>query len=944
MAADKETGGGYILIVEDDRGTSELEAQRLEPLRLEVRRAATPGETAEILAKASPELMLLDYSLPGSNALELIKTLRERSIEVPPFIVVTGRGDEAVAVEAMKAGAQDYIVKNADFLENLLPAARKALDKVALVKALEAAQKSTAKNLHLYSFLAQVNLAASQTRNRGSLFRQICDIAVTTGGLRMAWIGLPDTDLGRIIPSCWSGYVAGYLDSIKIDFSMNTEAAHGPTGTAASTRAILACADIASDARMAPWREKALERGYLSSAAIPLEEGGRLAAVLTIYSAQAGFFTGDEVKLLNEIQADISLALDAISAEEKRAAAQAALERTAGQLAHIMDVNPVILFTLKRKNGATIADWVSGNAMTVTGYGPEEMLAPGWWSRNLHPEDKAGVLEGQKDLFKKDKLVQDFRFRKKDGAYFWVHAQLRVSLDKAGEITGSWTDITKLKESEARFKSLVDSAPEGLIVRRRLEVIYVNPSGLRLLGAPDEAALLGRDVLTLLPEELRQNFKKSLDETDSGGVTTRPYALRMARPDGSPADIEISGAPVIYGGEKCGILFFRDISERAKSERMMREMTNMQRVESLGALAGGIAHDFNNMLTGIMANLSLLLARPGSAPESAEIIRDTLEAARNAQGLTSQLLAFSKGGKPVKKELCLGKALKEIFKLATSGASTAQEIDLEDSLWSVDGDENQLKQAVNNLLVNALQAMPGGGTLRLEGRNFRVAENTELPLPPGAYVRIALSDTGVGIPKEYLGHIFEPYFSTKARGHGLGLSMTWSVIKNHGGHIEARSEPGKGTTFEVFLPATGRSLKAEPVKAGEIHKGSGRILVLDDEDIVRRAAGRMLSELGYTWETTSEGTETLRRYAEEKKAGRPFDAVIMDLTIPGGMGGKDAGRELRRLDPAARIVVSSGYSEETVMADYKDYGFDAVLPKPYKFEDLAETLSRLLKK
>jgi PAS domain S-box-containing protein len=844
----------------------------------------------------------------------------------------------------MKAGAQDYIVKNADFLENLLPAARKALDKVALTKALEAAQKSTAKNLHLYSFLAQVNLAAAQAKDRGLLFRQICDIAVATGGLRMAWIGLPDRDLGRIIPFCQAGFLDGYLDSIKINFGVDTRTAKGPTGTAASTGRIFVCADIAHDEMMAPWRESALARGYGSSAAIPLEEGGKFAAVLTLYSAQPGFFTGDEIQLLTEIRADISLALDAISSEEKRAAAQAALERTAAQLAHVMDVNPVILFTLRRKGPEILTDWISGNASALTGYTPQEMFAPDWWSDNLHPEDKPAVIAEQKGFIDKGRLTQDFRFRKKNGDYFWVHAQLTVSEGKRDEITGSWTDITKLKESEERFKSLVASSPEGLIVRRGAEILYVNPSGLRLLGAPDATALIGKDVLTLLPEELRPDFRLRLQEVDASGVTTRPYAVRLARPDGSMADIEISGAPINYGGEKCGMVFFRDVSERAKSERMMSEMTNMQRVESLGALAGGIAHDFNNMLMGIMANLSLLMSKADCGPQSSEIIRDTLEAARNAQGLTTQLLAFSKGGKPVKKELCTEKALREIFKLATSGSSAANEIDIPRDLWSVDGDENQLKQAVNNLLVNALQAMPGGGTLRLKAENLNVTDRDGLPLAPGKYIRVTVSDSGIGIPKEYLDRIFEPYFTTKARGHGLGLSMTWSVVKNHGGHIEAASEPGKGTVFKVLLPATGRSLKEAAEKAHELRKGSGRILVLEDENIVQRAAKRMLTELGYECELTSDGAETLRRYAEEKQAGRPFDAVIMDLTIPGGMGGREAGKALRSSDPAARIVVSSGYSDETVMADYKDYGFDAVLPKPYKFEELGDILAALLKK
>jgi CheY-like chemotaxis protein len=374
---------------------------------------------------------------------------------------------------------------------------------------------------------------------------------------------------------------------------------------------------------------------------------------------------------------------------------------------------------------------------------------------------------------------------------------------------------------------------------------------------------------------------------------------------------------------------------------MEEDLMRSQRIESLGVLAGGIAHDFNNMLVGITANLSLLAAKN---PAGADILQDALAAAKSAQALTAQLLSFSKGGQPVKIELCLRAALKEVFSMAASGSSAARELEVPEELWSVEGDVNQLKQAVNNLLLNAVQAMPSGGTLRLKAEN--IGESSPLPasLKPGQYVKIAVSDSGIGIQAQHLAHIFEPYFTTKTKGHGLGLAMVWRVIRDHGGCIEAASEPGRGTEFRLFLPSTGRPMKDGKTGEKQIIKGSGRILLLEDEEIVSRAVVRMLTELGYTCEVTADGRETLKRYAEEKAAGRPFAAVISDLTIPGGMGGNETGKELRRLYPEALLIVSSGYSDEAVMAQYKTYGFDAVLPKPYRYEDISETLSRLLKK
>jgi PAS domain S-box-containing protein len=942
MTGKNAHNGKFILIVEDDPGTGELETQRLEALGIEIRRAASAEETVALLKAATPALMLLDYSLPGGNAIELVKKLRASSITVPPFLMVTGRGDETVAVETMKSGASDYIIKNADFLDNLLPAARKALEKAALKTELAEAQSSIAKNLRLYTVLAQVNMAVAREKDLRVLLQKVCDIIVATGGFKMAWVGFPDRDTGRVLPFCSAGLVDGYLDKLKIELDEKSAYAKGPTGNAARTGKISICADIASDPAMEPWREKALAKNYRSSASVPLEESGRTTAVLTIYSEHPGFFGEDELKLLGEIKSDISLAFDAISSEKMRLSAQAALELTASQLTHVMETNPVILFRLRAVNGRMVTEWVSGNIQSMLGYEEAEILAPAWIEENLHPADKERVMMQTTEAFAKEGSVRDFRLRKKNNGYIWMHEQLRA-ISKT-EFIGSWTDINRLKESEERFRTLVDCAPYGVLVRKGLEVIFANKSGVTIVKARTEEELVGKNILERLPGAFSDAVRQRLADIDEKGVSTEPLEIQYHAMDGTLIDLEISGSPIVLGGEKCGLIFFRDISERKKNERMLNEMSAMQRVESLGQLAGGIAHDFNNMLTGIMANISLLQARCGENRENAEILRETLDAARNAQSLTASLLSFSKGGKPVKKEFCMQKALQDIFGLATRGTKAACENVVKENLWSVEGDENQLKQAINNLLINSLQAMPAGGTLRLEAEN--IGKGATLPelLPVGDYLKLTVSDTGIGIPKEYLAKIFEPYFTTKSCGHGLGLSMTWSVIKNHGGQIRASSVSGEGTTFVIYLPATGRCLSISAGNRPEIPKGSGRVLVLEDEEVVAKAVARMLKELGYTAEITADGNETVRRYAEEGKKGKPFDLVLMDLTIPGGLGGKEAVVKLRAVAPDAKVIVSSGYSDETVMADFKDYGFDAVLPKPYKYEDLAETLARLLKK
>jgi len=1009
--------------------------------------------------------MLLDYSFPGMTAMELIDRLKKDSVEVPPFIMVTGRGDETVAVASMKAGALDYIVKDAAFLESLFPTAKKALEKSALQFKLKKAEEGQRKNLRLYNFLAEVNQTAVREKDRKKLFAEICAIAVRSGGFRMAWIGVPDTDIARILPLCSAGFVDGFLDSIKITLSEGPNA-KGPASMAIGTGRITKISDISADPAMKPWREAALKRGYRSSAALPLKENGKPTAVLILYSGETGFFTDEEEKLLAEIEGDISLALDAISLEEKRGASQAALERTANQLSHVMDVNPVVIFTMRRKGGQALLEWVSGNAQDMTGYEPAEILAPGWWEKNLHPQDKDWAIAVQNELPRTGTVTHDFRFRNNDGNYFWVHSQYKISSPDTGEITVSWTDITNLKESEKRFQELFKEAPIGyLAMDSGGKILAVNNTWCQIFGC-DEKEVLGRNLADFLTPQSRELFNGSCPEfkkpgapegaefdivrrdgsirrvslysrvahnpdgafrqahcvftdiTDSWkdreqtdllgqavrasfnevyiydpenfhfifvnygavknlgyapeelenlapwdlkhGFTEASFRARVAplleaklsklvfeseqtRKDGTSYPVEVRLQLVETGKKRVFMAVINDITERKKNEKIISEMAALQRMDSLGLLAGGIAHDFNNMLTGIMANISLLKSRAGGG-ENAEILSETMKAAKNAQCLTTSLLAFSKGGKPVKKEFCLQHALADIFKLATSGTSLGCEIRVPQNLWSVDGDENQLKQTVNNLLINALQAMPSGGKLRLEAQNVGSETRPPEPLSPDEYVKITVTDTGLGIPEKDLPKVFDPYFTTKNRGHGLGLSMAWSVVKNHGGHITVASTPGQGASFDIYLPATGRSIKCPSEEKKEVIKGSGRILVLEDEEIVSKALHRMLSELGYSCEIVTDGKDAVRRYAEEEKTGKPFAAVIMDLTIPGGLGGKDAVRQLRKSAPRAKVIVSSGYSDESVMSDYKANGFDAMLPKPYKYEDLAETLTALLKK
>jgi len=385
----------------------------------------------------------------------------------------------------------------------------------------------------------------------------------------------------------------------------------------------------------------------------------------------------------------------------------------------------------------------------------------------------------------------------------------------------------------------------------------------------------------------------------------------------------------------------REIADR---ERMEQELVKAQKLESLGVLAGGIAHDFNNLLTSTLGNISLALfdidARHPAHPLLARAEHSTLR----AQELTQQLLTFSRGGAPVKKTASIAELIRETAGFALRGGRVKCDFDLPDGLWLVDIDAGQISQVIHNLIINADHAMPGGGTISVRGENVLLPVPGGPSLPPGKYVKISVQDHGVGIPAEHLGKIFDPYFTTKQRGSGLGLATSYSIIQKHGGSISAESVLGKGTTFSLYLSAS--SATEEEVRADDtrLQRASGKVLIMDDEEDVRETAGSVLRRLGYSVVLAEDGSRALELYREAREAGEPFDVVIMDLTIPGGMGGRETLIQLHAIDPGARAIVSSGYSNDPVMANYEEYGFAGVVSKPFRIKELGRAVHQVLEK
>ncbi|MBN1691980.1 MAG: PAS domain S-box protein [Dehalococcoidales bacterium] len=387
----------------------------------------------------------------------------------------------------------------------------------------------------------------------------------------------------------------------------------------------------------------------------------------------------------------------------------------------------------------------------------------------------------------------------------------------------------------------------------------------------------------------------------------------------------------------------RDIELVAANELQEQERLRMAKMETIGMLAGGIAHDFNNLLTGIMGNIGLVKTYISSSEPTYEMLDEAEAAAVRARDLTQQLLTFAKGGKPLKKLVNAAELIKESAEFALRGSKVKLELSLPDDLWQMEVDEGQISQVINNLVINADEAMTGGGMLKISAENQAVKKSDSLPLQRGNYIRVDISDTGMGMSPEQLQRVFEPYFTTKQRGSGLGLTTAYSVVKNHNGAILVESTQNKGSTFHMYLPATKKALKgAKELTFEGSRQAGGKVLIMDDEEIIRKMLKNMLGMAGYIVEVSGDGVEALEKYQQAKKARDPFNAVIMDLTIPGGMGGKEAVKKLLEIDPEATVIVSSGYATDPIMSDYKKYGFRAVIAKPYSVKQLRDLLSRLL--
>ncbi len=492
-------------------------------------------------------------------------------------------------------------------------------------------------------------------------------------------------------------------------------------------------------------------------------------------------------------------------------------------------------------------------------------------------------------------------------------------------------------ESERELLSVtLDSLNEGVIATDREErIILINEIATKLTGyTPDEA--LGKPlykVLYIIDDKTSEPFVLTTQKFLSNPV--------LVTRDLNEIPVSVHSSPIRANDDrmKGTVIIFQDISEKQKTEQ---ELKKAEKLESLGILAGGIAHDFNNILAAILSNVQLALMKQQKNEDNKKYLLHTVEITRNASELTKQLLTFSKGGAPVKKDASLNELIEDTTRFVLRGTNTKADFAIPEDLWGASIDEAQISQVIHNLVLNANQAMPQGGIIRISAENMVVEEESHLK--PGKYVKITVRDQGVGIPRENLSKIYDPFFTTKKDGNGLGLTTSYSIMKKHNGYIDVESREDNGTTFFIYLPA----IYPAPEHTKTLNEVAAarkclKILLMDDEIQILNAVGEMLRCYGYRVELAVNGSQAIDIYREAKNAGEPFDVVIMDLTIPGGLGGREAISILRGIDPDITAIVSSGYANDPIMADCEQYGFKGMVIKPYKFDELNGVLNKVVK-
>ena len=510
-------------------------------------------------------------------------------------------------------------------------------------------------------------------------------------------------------------------------------------------------------------------------------------------------------------------------------------------------------------------------------------------------------------------------------------------------------EIEERRAAETAFKTLYQKSTDGVLIIKNGKFIDCIEAVVDMLDYEDKSEILNTSPATLSPEV--QPDGRCSDEKAKEMIQlciekgSNRFEWVHSKRNGENIWVEVVLTRLEMYGETVIHTAWRDISKLKKLER---ERMQAQNLSSLGVLAGGIAHDFNNLLSAILGNLNLIALSVKSDKEVDTMVGNAEKATIRAKHLTNQLLTFAKGGAPIRQTEQLRDIIKDSARFVLRGSNINCLFYIPEDLWFAKVNKGQISQVIQNLVLNAQHAMPGGGEVTISCMNYIQEKPGNVSLPPGKYIRVKVHDNGSGIPKNSIDHIFDPYFTTrefaKAKGSGLGLSIVHSIIQKHHGLITVDSDEGKGTTFTIFLPALTQAQEnpVETIKKEEHSSVPAKILLMDDDKMIQDICSKMLEILGHEVDIAADGIEAIEAFKKAKNESAPYSIVILDLTVPGGMGGKEASRELLAIDPSVKMIVSSGYSDDPIVANYHEYGFVGSIAKPFHLEELEITVCKAL--
>ncbi len=650
--------------------------------------------------------------------------------------------------------------------------------------------------------------------------------------------------------------------------------------------------------------------------------------------------------------------LEKLEIKKRIRQAEEALEENQERYHRLVEHNPAAIAIHDGKNIV----YINATGIDLLGVTDKEDILGKRVIDFIHPDSRETAIERMSRIHRNKRYGESIRSKllRKDGRS--VEAMVTgIPIDFHGKpaVHAVFLDITKqvqteeaLRQSEEKYRNIFENIPISIIlINKDGQIVDINPYHLNNIakGEIPKENFIGENIIThptVINTGLSEYYKRVLEgepftKNDVHFPTTLP---------GPGGYFNVKGMPLFKESEVVGaVIMHEDITKRRQMEE---ELLKAKKLESLGTLAGGIAHDFNNMMTVILGNISLAKIETKPKSTAFKLLTEAEKASLRAEDLTAKLITFSKGGKPVKKTLHIGSFLNDSVTSALNGYGIDCDLSIAADIRPVEIDESHAKQVIRNVVTNSVEAMAGQGMIGVSCENTDIGEKDHLTLKHGKYVKISIKDQGPGIPGENIPKVFDPYFSTKKmgiqKGMGLGLAVCHSIVKKHDGLITVESELGVGTTFIIYLPASEKEVPlSESVRIpepGQLEIGKRKILIMDDEEMIRHVAGLMLSQLGHDAEFAKDGIEAIELYKKAKESAKPFDAVILDLTNQFGMGGKEAILKLLEIDPDVKAIISSGYSLDPVMANFKQYGFSGVMPKPYTRKELSYILHEVVKK